>query len=886
MPLELIFTSVPKGVKPGSTGYCTVAKHKGIDRLLDQAIEKICYYELMNHPAKPVVCAYRIMRLNTGIFHVLTRTVYSGSDHTGRTNYLSHNLIFDQREAVSQSVSPADIFLAGSGWLDNWATGQAPMYLQDGICQISFPSGSASSQPLALWSEITGEGGLCREILSYPQWKFMTESGDHLKMLSLLSEFAQMDSECLLASWNQLTFVTYLQPSENPHDFKIIGGEALVPKFKSLSCSTLNLTNTTGPNYCFSDTGGDGSFGSLPVRKQAVIDSTEGELNPPKKSDQSPQVLSSESWPPFPPPAASRIPRPPSPHSSPPFNSIAGSGPKLPHQNLKGNAKNLDGVKFQNNRVLIVLLSLLGLGAIGASVFVFYNMMPPKLSSVTEEAFVQNLSEDNDTQDDVSVQSGPDELNHTVDEYTKLEKETENPQIKAFKSEIIQLVDLIKSDSNKSNDSLLAHINSLKDKIKLVESKFPALDELKEAKNLCDKLAKDLDSVSNALDTVHLTTIDLSSGAPLADFKILDGVEKTANLLETYVWDGNKTRRRLTDDLSFPEVFWVNEDSIYLTDDFNVSYNLLLSDFKRVSNKDYNYTSSSGIRIPKQPALWSNFYDNEIQNIEIEWIVALEKFQYVIVPLHPFNDWDDINSTVVNQVRSLEKSIVWLKDLFHKQTSGQGAEYIPAILQEKIPTFKWGDDNRTLPSRALEHAYSNLGTSKLLIKECFRTTLINGKTKYYMWSSKELLKKINFIKFISNSQDLLNEVIKKRKSLLNKKKPGRKKLNELEQKELLKLDLDMNRYTRDIESAKDFQRHLSLHSFRSTEYDEFRDRLLDSMHDFQKSGLDKLDNNDELKKVESYVQDLKSFINGKPLLPILVQKNKETLLTIISDKEE
>ena len=44
----------------------------------------------------------------------------------------------------------------------------------------------------------------------------MTESGDHLKMLSLLSEFAQMDLECLLASWNQLTFVTYLQPSEKP----------------------------------------------------------------------------------------------------------------------------------------------------------------------------------------------------------------------------------------------------------------------------------------------------------------------------------------------------------------------------------------------------------------------------------------------------------------------------------------------------------------------------------------------------------------------------------------------------------------------------------------------------------------------------------------------
>ena len=100
MPLELIFTSVPKGVKPGSSGYCTVAKHKGIDRLLDQAVEKICYYELMNHPAKPVVCAYRIMNLNTGVFHVLTRTVYSGSDHTGRTNYISHNLREKRRPKI------------------------------------------------------------------------------------------------------------------------------------------------------------------------------------------------------------------------------------------------------------------------------------------------------------------------------------------------------------------------------------------------------------------------------------------------------------------------------------------------------------------------------------------------------------------------------------------------------------------------------------------------------------------------------------------------------------------------------------------------------------------------------------------------------------------
>ena len=68
MPRELIFTSVPKGVKPGSTGYCTVAKHKGIDRLLDQAVEKLCFYELMKLAIKPVVHNYSILSLNTGTF--------------------------------------------------------------------------------------------------------------------------------------------------------------------------------------------------------------------------------------------------------------------------------------------------------------------------------------------------------------------------------------------------------------------------------------------------------------------------------------------------------------------------------------------------------------------------------------------------------------------------------------------------------------------------------------------------------------------------------------------------------------------------------------------------------------------------------------------------
>ena len=71
MPKELIFTSVPTGINPGSTGYCTVAKHKDIDRLLERELETISFYELMDVEYKPVVHAYRVLRINTGTFYVL-----------------------------------------------------------------------------------------------------------------------------------------------------------------------------------------------------------------------------------------------------------------------------------------------------------------------------------------------------------------------------------------------------------------------------------------------------------------------------------------------------------------------------------------------------------------------------------------------------------------------------------------------------------------------------------------------------------------------------------------------------------------------------------------------------------------------------------------------
>ena len=90
MPRELIFTSAPSGLKPGSTGYCTVARHEDMDSMLERELERLSLYEITG-TQRPVIHAFRIISLQSGQFYALSRIRYTGSDHTGRTNYLAQH---------------------------------------------------------------------------------------------------------------------------------------------------------------------------------------------------------------------------------------------------------------------------------------------------------------------------------------------------------------------------------------------------------------------------------------------------------------------------------------------------------------------------------------------------------------------------------------------------------------------------------------------------------------------------------------------------------------------------------------------------------------------------------------------------------------------------
>ena len=267
MPKELIFTSVPTGINPGSTGYCTVAKHKDIDRLLERELETISFYELMDVEYKPVVHAYRVLRINTGTFYVLSRISFSGSDHTGRTNYLAHNLIFDESEVMSMQASPADFFLDGKGWLSSWPTDRSPIFYNPGQGEKSLFLNPLLRNDLAqpTWTSLTGKPHSAYELFYYGQLKFLTIGGDYKKMLGLLSEFSLVANEARKQwVWEHFTFTSYLQSSDRVSDFKIVAGTDGNENLAQLNWDTFNLFSAS-PTAIFKASNTD-IFSELPIQ--------------------------------------------------------------------------------------------------------------------------------------------------------------------------------------------------------------------------------------------------------------------------------------------------------------------------------------------------------------------------------------------------------------------------------------------------------------------------------------------------------------------------------------------------------------------------------------------------------------------------------------------
>lgn len=161
MVYELIYTSAPEGLQPGSRGFCTVAATADLPRTLMSRLESLSGYRHVYPPhderadLNPVVYSHLRVSADGQVYHVLSRIAASGLDYTKRSNKLAHHL----------ALAPQDLGTAGPAWLlsqaglwrREWT--KKPHLLPE---RHRLPDASCGADACPTWVELTGDATWAR----------------------------------------------------------------------------------------------------------------------------------------------------------------------------------------------------------------------------------------------------------------------------------------------------------------------------------------------------------------------------------------------------------------------------------------------------------------------------------------------------------------------------------------------------------------------------------------------------------------------------------------------------------------------------------------------------------------------------------------------------
>ncbi len=158
MAQELIYTSAPRGLRVGASGFCTVACTRGMAPNYIEALESLSGYTAVfppHHPQaalNPVSFSHHVLRIGGRQVSVLSRVAAAGVDHTGRSNKLAHHVV----------VSPEERPAGGPAWViqqegmlrTGW---DEPAGYIDELKRV--PRGDSVPAPCRAWQERLGDAG-------------------------------------------------------------------------------------------------------------------------------------------------------------------------------------------------------------------------------------------------------------------------------------------------------------------------------------------------------------------------------------------------------------------------------------------------------------------------------------------------------------------------------------------------------------------------------------------------------------------------------------------------------------------------------------------------------------------------------------------------------
>ena len=244
MAWQLIYTSAPRSLEAGRSGFGTVARHRAISPLLVSAIERVSQFSrLPGTDAGRVIFSHRIVAVAGGRFHVLSAIRDAGADYTGRTNHIAHHLIVDPREVAQlgpDGPSPADVLLA-MRWVTSWT--EQPRYFES-TDEVALSSIRPQTNGSA-WEQIAGSANQAWLLATgdASRGAYIIQPGG-ANLRAVFAESLRLIPERL---W-QISFTTSLQPSDEPPDFRWIGIEEHSPLRAQIESSGRPVLNLAAPD--------------------------------------------------------------------------------------------------------------------------------------------------------------------------------------------------------------------------------------------------------------------------------------------------------------------------------------------------------------------------------------------------------------------------------------------------------------------------------------------------------------------------------------------------------------------------------------------------------------------------------------------------------------
>ena len=159
MSHELLYTSAPRGLKPGSRGFCTVLSTQGMPAPLAIAVEALSGYRPL-YPSNddrasrnPVVYSHLKLQATGRTCHVLSRITDYGLDYSQRANKLAHHVILEST-AERLSGGPANLLSMPGFMREEWS-GEPKVVAIKPVTREPRPAHGICRQ----WQELTGDAG-------------------------------------------------------------------------------------------------------------------------------------------------------------------------------------------------------------------------------------------------------------------------------------------------------------------------------------------------------------------------------------------------------------------------------------------------------------------------------------------------------------------------------------------------------------------------------------------------------------------------------------------------------------------------------------------------------------------------------------------------------